>query len=506
MAANLTTGGEAHKPVLSLTSPSGSFYIALVKWRNQLLALFCLFVFAGFGVLYFRYWVVQKPFGIILFIGEGLSPSRLAALRIYAANAETPLTIDGLAYTALLKNYSNDSATPDSAAAATAIATGVKVNNGALGVDAEGNTLANLLELARANGRTTGLITDSRLTNATAAAFYAHTRHTDDKLELARTLFDSASIDIVLGGGADEFLPDWADGARTDGRDLLSEADDAGYDLVRTRTELEAVAWWRWPKVFGVFGPAELDHGDEVGPETPQPSLSDMVRRGIELLQIHRGGYLLVVDAGLMRRAAERNDVEGTMAAMLELDRAISVAQRFAGNKTTVFVCGDVGIGGLSVNGFPARNATRSELLDTASAELRLTWATGPAAAQPSTGSAPGTNAQAALRVEESAATTPTPTPAAAADESAAPPNEAPAEQPAETVPVADMTPQPSAPSSLLPPTPVATASQAPAAVYAPAALNTAEDVMAFGSGLGAEALHGTLESTALFEIIRDNL
>ncbi|HSH37790.1 MAG TPA: alkaline phosphatase, partial [Chthoniobacterales bacterium] len=227
-----------------------------MKWRNQLLALFCLFVFAGFGVLYFRYWVVQKPFGIILFIGEGLTPARLAALRMYAANAETPLTLDSLRQTALLKNYSNDSATPDSAAAATAIATGLKVNNGTLGVDAEGNTVANLLELARASGRTTGLITDSRLTNATPAAFYAHTGATDDKLELARTLIDSAKIDIVLGGGSVDFLPDGDGGARSDGRDLLTEADGAGYDLVRTRAELEAVAWWRWPKVFGVFGPA----------------------------------------------------------------------------------------------------------------------------------------------------------------------------------------------------------------------------------------------------------
>lgn len=477
-----------------------------MKWRNQLLALFCLFVFAGFGVLYFRYWVVQKPFGIILFVGEGLSPSRLAALRIYAANAETPLTLDGLAYSALLKNYSNDSATPDSAAAATAIATGAKVNNGTLGVDAEGNTLASLLELARASGRATGLITDSRLTNATAAAFYAHTGSTADKLELARTLFDSASIDIILGGGADEFLPDWAGGARTDGRDLLSEADDAGYDLVRTRTELEAVAWWRWPKVFGVFGPAELEHGDEIGPETPQPTLSDMVRRSVELLQIHRGGYLLVVDAGLMRKAAERNDVEGTLAATLELDRAIAVAQRFAGNKTTVFVCGDVAIGGLSVNGFPPRKATRSELLGAASDEMRVTWATGPTGAQPSTVSAPETNAQAPVRIEDSAALTATEALAAATAESTAQPNDAPAEQSLEAVSAAGLTPQPSALPNFLPPAPASSPSQAPAALYAPVALKTAEDVVAFGSGLGAEALRGTLESTALFEIIRDNL
>ena len=100
-----------------------------MKWRNQLLALFCLVVFAAFGVFYFQHWVVQKPFGIILFVGEGLSPGRLAAARVYAAGADNPLGLDSMPHLALLTNYSNDFAAPDQAAAATALATGVKVNN-----------------------------------------------------------------------------------------------------------------------------------------------------------------------------------------------------------------------------------------------------------------------------------------------------------------------------------------------------------------------------------------
>src|SRR5437588_6929746 len=100
-----------------------------MKWRNQLLALFCLLAFAGLGVLYFQHWVVQKPFGIVLFVGEGLAPASVAAARVFAGGADTPLALDSLPYTALVTNYSQDFATPDSAAAATAIATGVKVNN-----------------------------------------------------------------------------------------------------------------------------------------------------------------------------------------------------------------------------------------------------------------------------------------------------------------------------------------------------------------------------------------
>jgi len=111
-----------------------------VKWRNQLLALLCLLAFAGLGVLYFQHWVIRKPFGIILFIGEGLSPNRLAPTRAYAGGADAHLNLDSMSHLALLTNYSKDFAAPDQAAAATAIATGVRVTNRAIAVDGRGKT------------------------------------------------------------------------------------------------------------------------------------------------------------------------------------------------------------------------------------------------------------------------------------------------------------------------------------------------------------------------------
>ena len=105
-----------------------------MKWRNQILALLCLTIFIALGVLYFRHWVVQKPFGIVLFIGEGLTPDRVAATRLYAGGANPHLAIESLPAVAMLSNYSQDFAVPDEAAAATTLATGVKVNNRSLGV------------------------------------------------------------------------------------------------------------------------------------------------------------------------------------------------------------------------------------------------------------------------------------------------------------------------------------------------------------------------------------
>src|SRR5438132_12214782 len=51
----------------------------------------CLAVFAGLGVLYFQHWVVQKPFGIILIIGEGLAPERIALTRVYLGGSDAHL-------------------------------------------------------------------------------------------------------------------------------------------------------------------------------------------------------------------------------------------------------------------------------------------------------------------------------------------------------------------------------------------------------------------------------
>src|SRR5437588_5644198 len=190
---------EAGQAVLSLTMELARRYIALVNWRNQLLALLCLAVFAGLGVLYFQHWVVQKPFGIILIIGEGLAPERVALTRAYMGGADARLELDRMPHTALVTNHSNDFAVSDQAAAASALATGAKVNNRALSVDSNGKALTTILEMARNRGRATGLVTNGALTNATCAAFYAHANNPNDVDQLARELVEGNKIDLCLG-------------------------------------------------------------------------------------------------------------------------------------------------------------------------------------------------------------------------------------------------------------------------------------------------------------------
>jgi alkaline phosphatase len=297
------------------------------------------------------------------------------------------------------------------------------------------------------------LVTDGKITGATAAAFYARGSDPTAQLEFARALTDNPSLDVVLGGGIDDFLPPEKGGVRKDARDLLSEMRRRGFDLVRTKAELEAIPAWRRPKIFGGFAKAEFAYSGLIEARSEQPSLPDMVRRAIELLQYNRGGYLLVVDARLMRKAAEQNDAEHTLTETLELDRAVAVARRYAGEKSTIIVCGDVGVGGLHLNGMPFRTDRGIAVLGLNSAgDPWFSWATGPHA----------TRAYGAAKLMA---------------------QQSPHDESVVTEPP-----------------------QEPAAVYAPSALDTVEDVVVFGAGQGSEAFRGTLDNTAIFTLIRDSL
>ena len=118
-----------------------------MKLRNQLLALFCLLIFVAIGVLYFQVWVVQKHFGIIVFVSDGMVARHLTAARLYEGGADHRLALDSFPYSALVANSAQDFAVPDAAAAATALATGKRVNHRNIAVDPHGQTLRTLLEI-----------------------------------------------------------------------------------------------------------------------------------------------------------------------------------------------------------------------------------------------------------------------------------------------------------------------------------------------------------------------
>ena len=400
-----------------------------MKWRNQILALICLLAFAALGVLYFQNWVVQKPFGIILFVGEGLTAQRTAATRVYVGGADNPLAMDGLEFSARLRNHSADFAVPDSAAAASALATGTRVKNGTIAIAESGAPLQTILEIAHKAGRATGIVTDGVLTNPTVAAFYAHANTAKQPQQFATTMIDQGVVDIALGGGAADF----------------PKLDQGNVRVVRSSPELEQISGWQQPRLLGLFAANDLPFTDEVAARTEKPSLADMVRRAIELLQVNRHGYVLVVNAHLMASAAWQNLGERALRETAELDRAVQISRQYAGRNAAIIVCGDAAIGGMNVNGYPFRYDSGVAILGlNSTGQPWVTWATGP------------NGGKAGASIESSTAR--------------------------------DL-------SAL-----------EPAAVQAPSALNSLEDPIANATGLRMEKLRGTIDNTQVFEILRDAL
>ena len=349
------------------------------KFRNRLLALFCVLVFLGLGGLFYVNWVVQRPFAIIVFLVDNLTPSVLTPARNYEGGADYRLALESFPNLALATTHANDFAVSDAASAATSIGTGRKGNNGSLGVLSGKNKIPNLLDLAAERGRLTGLISNASLTDATPAAFYAKTSDPLDYMTIARQLAENPVIDVLLGGGAADFLPTSQSGRRQDGRDLLNEMREKGYDIALTQAELEQMPLWRSPKTIGLFGMGNLSFVDEVTVAATQPSLAAMVRYAIKMLQYNQRGYLLVVDAALAGKSGTQNEGERTLRELLALDNAVREAKTYAGDKALIIVAGKRNVGGLRLNGYPFRNDKGAGLLGTnAQGVPSITWSTGP--------------------------------------------------------------------------------------------------------------------------------
>jgi alkaline phosphatase len=418
--------------------------------RNQLLALFCLLVFIGGGVIYFHTWVVQRPFGIILIVGDGLVTRNLTAARLYNGGADRRLTMDGFPHLALVTNYASDFAVPDSPAAASAIATGVKVDNGCVSIGPKGQSLISILQLARQQGRATGIVSTGPLTDASIAAFYAHEAKSGQVDDIALQFAQGGGLDVALGGGAQDFLPEAKGGRRRDARDLMLEMKGKGAEIMRSKADLENAPVFTTAPRVGIFANGDLAYSNQIEAGSQEPSLPDMVRRAIQFLELRQRGYMLVVDAELISRAAGQNDGEHVLTETLDMDRAIATALQYAGNNSVVIAVGKHGTGGMTLNGYPLRQEHGVGLLGVnAFGYPAIAWATGPNG--PQRPAMTGSDQQGS------------PAQAGALDQ--------------------------------------------PAAFYTnPTSINDAEDVIAIGRGPGTDAIKGVIDNTEIFQILKPSL
>lgn len=152
---------------------------------------------------------------VIFIQGDGMGIAHREFIRLATKGHSGELNMDSLRYAGWTHTDPDDpdDTVTDSAAAATAFASGVKTYNGAVGVDVNQRVVPTLLENARAMGKATGLVTTAQVTDASPAAFGAHVPDRADQSEIARQFLVSSKPDVILGGGEDRWLPAGTPGA-----------------------------------------------------------------------------------------------------------------------------------------------------------------------------------------------------------------------------------------------------------------------------------------------------
>ncbi|MBN6886136.1 alkaline phosphatase [Cytobacillus horneckiae] len=276
-----------------------------------------------------------KAKNVIFMIPDGYSTSYATNYRWYKGE-ETVL--DSM-LVGMQRTYSANSKVTDSAAAGTAMATGVKTNNGMISTSPDGKELETVLEAAEKNGKSSGLVATSTITHATPAVFASHVASRADEAEIAPQLLDN-DVDVILGGGKNYFP-----------ETLLNDAKKDGYKYVSNKNELKNTK--KTNKLIGLFADVgmapELDRD-----ETNQPSLADMTKSALDVLKRDKNGFFLMVEGSQIDWAGHDNDAAWAMKDSEAFEDAVAEAVKFAkkdGN-TLVVVTGDHDTGGMSVGGY----------------------------------------------------------------------------------------------------------------------------------------------------------
>jgi alkaline phosphatase len=338
-------------------------------------AIFIFAAFIGIASLYLRFYMTPKTHGIILFVANGYDISLINRARLQAAKKGQTLNMDKLRQIALLTTRGLNENVADDAASATALASGELSLNGFVGYNSIGQRLDTLIYAAQRSGRLTGLVTTNSLTSTTATAFYSTKRgDPDDPYRNTAELIDSSNIDVILGGGKNYFMPVSVKNpkGRTDRRNLIDDADRKGYEVIMTRRALEAVPRWPQRRVLGLFSDESFIFSSLTQGTMNQPSLADLTRRAIELMDLHIGGYFLVIEHGLIENAARRNLTELALNEVSALDQAIQVAINYAGKKSIVLCTSNFSLGALDIR--------RSQIIEStpASEDIAYDWLSGP--------------------------------------------------------------------------------------------------------------------------------
>jgi len=305
---------------------------------------------------------------VILCIGDGMGVSQVALASVKATGLGGKLHMERLPVSGLVRTHSANSRVTDSAAAGTALASGVKTRNGMIGMTPDEQGYCTLLEAVKARGMATGLVATSSITHATPASFGAHVKSRKMEDKIAEHLLANR-VNVLFGGGRKFFLPKSDPGsARRDDANLIAAAKDAGYQYIETADELRSV---RYPQLLGLF---QLD---ALTTTVPEPSLALLTQKAIQTLKRAdddngdgKSGFFLMVEGSQIDWACHANDAKGAVRQILLFDQAVEAAVDFAlrDGRTLVVVTADHETGGLTLIGGGNE--------DQGDAELVVRWST----------------------------------------------------------------------------------------------------------------------------------
>ena len=327
---------------------------------------------------------------VILFTADGNGVGTNYAIRLFSGQQEGGLgdeyvqPHETFPHVALVKTYSSNGQTPDSAPTAMAMNSGVKGKNGminimdtvavedcAAGADA-GTKLFS--EIATEMGKSVGVISTARITHATPAAVYARTVSRDwednsalpegcEQKDIAAQLIDQMQagvIDVAFGGGRAHFLPtDVTDvegktGKRTDGRNLVEEATGLGAQVVFGEEDFSVLTAGNNAPILGLF---EASHMKYEHDRTGEPSLAEMTEAAIEALSTNDEGYYLSIEAGRVDHANHEGNLYRVLADGKAFADAIAKAMELTNAEDTLIIVTADHEHAISFNGYCGRGS-----------------------------------------------------------------------------------------------------------------------------------------------------
>lgn len=282
---------------------------------------------------------------VILLIADGMGINQVTLTRLTYYGPDGRLHLERMPVTGLVSTHSANNLVTESAAGATALATGFKTNNRMAGVTPDSIPRRSILEELRDSGRSTGMITTTDITDATPAGFAVHVPHRDDTLAVARQMLD-ARVNLLIGDAKDIFL--LLGGSTEENPQALRRLEEMGYAYIDTQEALErsnaAYLLGHFKRMVTREWPSRIRSEEEPA------SLAALTRRSIELLARNPKGFFLLVEEEGTDTGAHANLPRFVINRLKAFDEAVAAAIEFAAREknTLVIVTSDHETGGLT--------------------------------------------------------------------------------------------------------------------------------------------------------------